>query len=360
MNKLENTIGVKKIELLFAENIDFPSIKKSQETKSLIEKIQIKHLFWIPRVLFIRTYRVLPKILKDIFFALSMIHKSPASKIFAKTRYDEFRILIDTKVSSMSLKAIPTHFRGDLRDTFNAGFYKTNLSDLSELDEIIEDVVNTTNPSHAGARPYFKDGKNEKIENSYSAYYSFSKEDNQKMNKILQKDLKEDFNYHLSALAGYKCSVNDIIYSLSVVYGANSNDEMHQDTFSSVAKGFLYLQDIGSNNAPFEYLEGSYVDAKFRSRETNKAVLDNDSHSSGSTRLRGKELQEALKQYKLQSFTGSKGLFVLANTAGYHRKGIHNSTKPRIILACGVERKGVVSKFLINLIAMVKFKFNQG
>ena len=27
--------------------------------------------------------------------------------------------------------------------------------------------------------------------------------------------------------------------------------------FSSVAKGFLYLQDIDSNNAPFEYLEGS-------------------------------------------------------------------------------------------------------
>ncbi len=360
MNKLESTIGVKKIESLFAENIDFPSIKKSQEKKSIIEKIKIKHLFWIPRLLFTRIYRALPKILKDIFFALSIIHKSPASKMFAKTRYDEFRILIDTKVSSMSLKAIPAHFRDDVKDSFNAGFYKTNLSDLSELDEIIEDVVNNTNPSHAGARPYFKDGKNEKIEGSYSAYYSFSKEDNQKMNKILQKDLKEDFNYHLSALAGYKCSFNDIIYSLSVVYGANSNDEMHQDTFSSVAKGFLYLQDIDSNNAPFEYLEGSYADAKFRSGETNKAVLNNDSHSSGSTRLRGQELQEALKQYKLKSFIGSKGLFILANTAGYHRKGIHNSSKPRIILACGVQRKGVIKKFLINLISMIKFKFIQG
>ena len=98
---------------------------------------------------------------------------------------------------------------------------------------------------------------------------------------------------------------------------------------------------------------------KFRSKETNNAVLENDSHSSGSTRLRGQKLQEALKKYKLQSFTGSKGLFVLANTAGYHRKGIHNSSKPRIILACGVKRKGVISKFLINLVAMVKFKFIQ-
>ena len=360
MNYLKSPIGVERIELLFSENIDFPSVKKVDDKKPILEKVKIRHLFWIPRLLFTRTYRVLPKILKDIFFGLSVIHKSPASKVFARTRYDELRILIDRKVSALYMKTVPDISMHEVKATFNAGFYTTNLSDVSELDKIIEDVINNTNPSHAGARPYFKDGKNEKIEGSYSAYYTFSKEDNQKMSSILHRDISKDFNYHLSALAGYKCALNDITYSLSVVYGANSNDEMHQDTYSSVAKGFLYLQDIGSNNAPFEYLEGSYVDAKFRSRETNKAVLNNDSHSSGSTRLRGQELQEALKQYKLKSFIGSKGLFILANTAGYHRKGIHNSSKPRIILACGVQRKGVIKKFLINLISMIKFKFIQG
>ena len=49
MNKLDSTIGVEKIELLFAENIDFPSIDIRQEKKSLIEKIRIKLLLWIPR-----------------------------------------------------------------------------------------------------------------------------------------------------------------------------------------------------------------------------------------------------------------------------------------------------------------------
>ena len=72
MNKLDSTIGVKKIELLFAENIDFPSIDISQEKKSLIEKIRIKHLLWIPRLLFTRTYRALPKILKDIFLVYQL------------------------------------------------------------------------------------------------------------------------------------------------------------------------------------------------------------------------------------------------------------------------------------------------
>ena len=163
MNDSKNAIGVEKIELLFAANSNFPSLKKSDDKKSFLEKVKIRHLFWIPRLLFTRTYRVLPKILKDIFFGLSIIHKSPASKIFARTRYDELRILIDTKVSALSIKAVPDCSMDDVKTTFNAGFYTTNLSDVSELDKIIEDVVNNTNPSHAGARPYFKDGKNEKI-----------------------------------------------------------------------------------------------------------------------------------------------------------------------------------------------------
>lgn len=360
MNDSENIIGVKKIELLFAENIDFPVIKKSDDRRSFLEKVKIKHLYWIPRMLFTRIYRATPGILKDIFFGLSVIHKSPASKTFARTRYDELRILIDAKVSSLFIKAVPTYYLEDVQTSFNNGFYTTYLSDLSELDNIIEDVINTANPSHAGARPYFKDGKNEKLKRSYSAYYEFPDKYNQKMNSILHKELNEDFNFHLSALAGYKCTSDDISYSLSIVYGANSNDEMHQDTYASVAKGFLYLQDVGSDDAPFEYLDGSYLHAKFRSTQTNKAVLENDSHSSGSTRLRGQRLQEALKHHELKSFTGSKGLFILANTSGYHRKGTHNSSKPRILLACGVKRKGAISKLLINLFEMIKFKVTLG
>lgn len=358
MNDIKSLPVVKKIELLFAENTAFPSIKKANDSRSLLEKLKIEHLFWIPRFLLTRIYRVLPKILRDIFFALSIIHKSPASKIFAKTRYDQLRTFIDIKVSSLYVKAVPHSIIDDVKTTFDKGFFIANLPNVHELDSLIDEVFNNTNPSHAGARPYFKDGKNEKIEGSYSAYYKFSKKHNHKMNLILRSglDSNANFKHHLSALAGYKCDLDDISYSLSVVYGANSNDEMHQDTYASIAKGFLYLQDIGINNAPFEYLEGSYTDAKYRSMETNRAVLENDSHSSGSTRLRGQKLQEALERYRLKSFTGSKGLFVLANTSGYHRKGFHDSAKPRILLACEVERKGVITKLLINIFAMIKHK----
>ena len=58
--------------------------------------------------------------------------------------------------------------------------------------------------------------------------------------------------------------------------------------------------------------------------------MNNDIHSSGSTRLRGDKLEEALRRYHLKTFTGHQGIFILANTAGYHRKGAHNSPNSRI------------------------------
>tara|TARA_Y100001970_G_C14255213_1_gene874798 strand:+ start:5774 stop:6847 length:1074 start_codon:yes stop_codon:yes gene_type:complete len=356
MSNLNNLLSVERIESRFADGKEL-SDAGAVTKKSPLSKIRIRHLLWIPSLLFTRTYRLLPSILKDLLFWLSIIHKSPASKLFAKTGYDEFRTNIDIKISSLAIKGAPANLRKDLESAFSSGFYSVNLSNLSKLDQLINDVINYSNSSHAGARPYFKDGKNKQIENSFSAYYSFSKQDNQKINSIIEKDLNPNFDYYLSALAGYKCKLRDISYSLSIVSGANSNDEMHQDTYASVAKGFLYLQDIDSDCGPFEYLEGSYIDASFRSNVTNKAVLQNDTHSAGSTRLREDTLENGMSRYKLKSFTGPKGLFVIANTGGYHRKGSHNSNKPRILLSCGVKRKGAINKLLINLFEIIKSAF---
>ena len=356
MSNSNNLSSVERIESRFADGQEL-SNSEAATKKSTLSKIRIRHLFWIPSLLYSRTYRLLPSILKDLLFWLSIIHKSPASKLFAKTGYDEFRTKIDIKISSLVIKGAPKFMRKDLEAAFSSGFYSVNLSNLSALDELINDVINYSNSSHAGARPYFKDGKYKQIENSFSAYYSFSKQDNKKINSIIQKDLDSNFDYYLSALAGYKCKLRDISYSLSIVSGSNSNDEMHQDTYASVAKGFLYLQDIDSDCGPFEYLEGSYMDASFRSYITNEAVLQNDTHSAGSTRLRNDTLDDGMSRYKLKSFTGPKGLFVIANTGGYHRKGSHNSKKPRVLLACGVKRKGAINKLLINLVEIIKSVF---
>ena len=357
MNQLEDSLVVEKIESLFEDDINFfYNTKKNIQKKNLLSRIKVEHIYLIPSLIFKRTYRIMPDILKDLLFGLSVIHKSPSSKLVSKTKYDQIRTLVDIKVSSLTLKSFPKELQDEIKNTFTSGFYSLSLPDLSEIDELIDSVIHYSNPSHAGARPYFKDGKNKKIKGSFSAYYTFSRKDNQKINKIIRKVLTKDFNYHLSALAGYRCKLEDMFYSLSIVYGENSNSEMHQDSFASVAKGFIYLQDVGEGNSPFEYLKGSYIDATFRSKQTNKAVLDGDSFSSGSTRLRDNILEKAINKYELKSFTGSKGLFVVANTAGYHRKGSHNSIKPRIILACGVKRKGILIKLFINLFSIIKYK----
>ena len=355
MNNHESLLKVQEIESKFADNLEsFDTFNQ----KKIIKKrgLRVEHIYWIPSLLFGRIYKLFPKVLKDIFFWLSIIHKSPTTKFFARTNYDKLRTLLDIKISSLCLKAVPEIYLNEVTNTFRSGCYTTNLPQISFIDELLEGVLTYAKPSHAGARPYFKDGKNKELEGSFSAYYTFSINDNHKMNGFLGKCLNEEFNHHLSALAGYKCSYKDLTYSLGIVFGENSNSEMHQDTYASVAKGFIYLQDVGKGNSPFEYLEGSYTDAAFRSEQTNEAVLNNDFHSSGSTRLRGKILEEAICNYGMKTFTGSKGLFVLANTAGYHRKGAHNSNLPRITLACGVKRKGLLTKLIVNVYAIFKNK----
>ena len=352
-----NTLrNIEKIESMFPDNVDSLINTNLKEEKKIISKVTYKKLKLIPSFLIKRLYRALPGILKDIIFWSSVTHKSPSSKFFAKTKYDELRTLLDIKVSSMTILDVPKDLKEGVHNTFRSGFYTSNLSNLTHLDTLFGDVLTYSKSSHAGARPYFKDGKNEKIEGSFSSYYSFSDAHSKEINRILNMSLGRDFRHHLSALAGYKCELEDISFSLAIVYGENSNSEMHQDTFSGIAKGFIYLQDITEKDAPFEYLEGTYNDAAFRSSRTNNAVIHDDIYSSGSTRLRGKDLEDAMKQYPLKTFTGKKGLFVLANTSGYHRKGPHISSKPRITLNFEIRRIGLVGKFLINSFAFFKYK----
>ena len=356
MENKKKLYSIEKIEDMFLEDITLLKSEKSHIKSTPVKRIKTKKLLSVPSFLLKKIYKVLPRILKDIFFWSSVFHKAPSSELVAKTKYDEFRTLLDIKTSALVLKSIPSSTLEKAKNTFNLGHYSNEMRDITELDSLINEVISYAIPSHAGARPYFKDGKNSAIEGSFSAYYNFSDSHCDVITSFLNETLEEDFKYYLSAIAGYKCELKNISYSLGIVYGENSNSEMHQDTFSSIAKGFIYLQDVDSRGAPFEYLEGSYCDATFRSYQTNLAVMNNDIYSSGSTRLRGDVLEEALRKYHLKTFTGQKGTFVLANTAGYHRKGAHNISRPRITLNFEVKRKGILSKFLINVIALIKFK----
>ena len=344
---------INKIEDRFVNDIGFFSARKDLPKKSFLSKFKTKNINPVFSFLLKKLYRLLPNFLKDILFFGWVSHNTPATKLFARTKYDELRTKLDIKVSALSIKAFSSELSEKLQSTFESGFFTFNLSNISSLDNLINDVLDYAQSHHAGARPYYKDGENKKIDGSFSAYYDFSDEDSEKISILLNNNLENDFNKYLSVIAGYKCELKDITYSLGIVFGENSNSEMHQDTFSAIAKGFIYLQDIDEIDAPFEYLEGSYHDASFRSSQTNQAVLCGDYLNSDSTRIRGNILEDALHKYNLQTFTGSKGMFVIANTAGYHRKGAHKSNKPRITLNFEIPRKGILGKLIRNIFAIM-------
>ena len=348
MRDTSNPIGTKKIEALFASNFNFFEDRKTFAITESKSRFSINKISKLTKYILKKVYNFLPNFLKDLFYCVSVLHKAPATKFFANTKYDEMRTNLDIRVSSWALKSSPKTIADDVKKAFDIGYYISEIANISDLESLVDEVIEYSAPSHAGARPYFKDGKNSKINDSFSAYYNFSHEANSKITEFLRHNLDKDFNYYLSAIAGYNCEFQDIEYSLGVVHGENSNSEMHQDTYGAIAKGFIYLQDIDTSNSPFQYLEQSYLDAKFRSQQTNDAVKNNDTENSGSTRIRGEVFEEAISRFKLKSFEGPKGLFVLANTAGYHRKGPHGSSKPRITINFEIKRKGVISKALIN------------
>ena len=158
-----NTSPIDKIEAKFDKdfNYSFADYKKKNKTKRSMP--QLKHLFWMPSLFYKRIYWILPRILKDIFFFLSILHKSPNTKIFARTKYEELRILLDVKVSALVLKIAPKELESDVSKSFKSGYCSFNLPNIDKLNPLIDEVITYSNPSHAGAQPYFKDGKEETI-----------------------------------------------------------------------------------------------------------------------------------------------------------------------------------------------------
>ena len=146
MNGLKDSIGIEQIELMFSEDINF-FVQKEVDERSFLQKLKMKHFFAIPSLFVKRIYRILPPIFKDLFFWAWVPHRAPASKFFARTRYAELRTLFDIKLSSLTLKSVPSKLLDSVKTTFDAGFYSSNISDISELDVFVSDVIHYANPN---------------------------------------------------------------------------------------------------------------------------------------------------------------------------------------------------------------------
>ena len=81
-------------------------------------------------------------------------------------------------------------------------------------------------------------------------------------------------------------------------------------------------------------------------------MINGDPDSTTSLDLEGKDLDDAINQYFIQE----KGFICSCKYLWLSRKGPHNSSKPRITLNFEIKRRGLFSKLLINLVAIMKFK----
>lgn len=80
-------------------------------------------------------------------------------------------------------------------------------------------------------------------------------------------------------------------------------------------KSILYLSDVGPNNGPFQYLEGT---------QYKKTVIDGiikHQFQHNHNRFSEKEIEKLLaeKKYPLHTFTGKAGTLLLVDTSGIHR-----------------------------------------
>lgn len=290
--------------------------------------------------------KLFPPFLADIFYWNSPHHKTPLSKIIANSRYEKFRGLFDVYASKKVLDSL----NGSYASEFEKGYTEIFLDDLSSLDHIFLKTYQNAKPRHAGARPFFKDKEKKLISDSYSAYFDVDNNDSKKIEEFIRSKVM-NIDELVSVFAGYPAKFKNISFALAIVSGQNSNSEMHQDTWSGIAKGFIYLSDVDSTCSPFEYCEASYQDIEYRSSITNNAVLSGDNKYSPSTRLRGEDLSNALKRFKLKTFEAKSGTMILANTSGYHRKGHHSSLKPRVTLVFQLPRKTSLMKFVLNFLS---------
>lgn len=322
----------------------------------LKNKFRFKHLVILPISYLKKLTGLLPGLIKDILFFTSAAHKCPNSKFFARTSYERLRIILDKAVSGLVIYSAPKSIRKELSAIMNKGIFSLELGDLSSIDDILGGVTDYSTPRHLGARPYIKGDEADLIKNSSSTYFSYSMSDSKIINSLIEQRAGRNFDYYISAITGYRCVLGNPIQNLSVTIGNNSNSEMHQDTWCAIAKGFLYLSDVTKCLSPFEYLEGSYVDSAFRSKVANQSVLNGKTNSQQSVRLTEENLDQGLNKYKLASMVGVSGSLVIANTAGYHRKGNHNSDLPRIMLTFGFKRKGLIGKLATNIMAILMFK----
>lgn len=111
----------------------------------------------------------------------------------------------------------------------------------------------------------------------------------------------------------------------------------HSDTFHPTMKAWLFLEDVTIDKGPFEYISGSnkltWARLKWEYQNSvNASSLDHSYARRGS--LRVDEAQAIGLGYgEIKSFNVAKNTLVIADTFGFHRRGVAAKNSSRLSMA---------------------------
>jgi len=96
----------------------------------------------------------------------------------------------------------------------------------------------------------------------------------------------------------------------------NSNTDLHSDTFHTITKAFLYLDDIDAQNGAHRYVPGSH---RLTLRRLWFEYLDSVVHKQAAPRIEDEEAD--LFGDGIRSFEAPANTLVMANEQGFHARG---------------------------------------
>ena len=119
-------------------------------------------------------------------------------------------------------------------------------------------------------------------------------------------------------------------------FGANQSDpqkSLHADTFHPTLKGWFFLDDVGADQGPFNYVPGSHRLTRRRlgweHAQSLKARLSPDEHVAAGSFRAGPGDLEAMGLPEPVAVTVKANTLVLADTVGFHRRGEAQDSRPR-------------------------------
>lgn len=159
------------------------------------------------------------------------------------------------------------------------------------------------------------------------------------------------------------------IFSIQAIFSeANTKNDpqmiVHSDTFHSNAKAWFFLEDVGEDDGPLAYVQGSHrLSHKRISWEKKQSLIAKKHpiiyHSRGSFRATDLDLEE-MELYHLRKMVVPGNTLVVADTFGFHRRSTSSHNSCRVEIYATLRRNPFLPWVGLDFFSIPYFKRRSG